>query len=224
MGVFLKKILGWWFDYSKWDWKMKWGQIKFGWCGPALKIYRFYQETGTINFGLVFVDIYVNTPWPKGDDQGYGFSFAESGIHYQWGGRGHVWLYPWDWTFIRKWVQVNGSSWAEGRLVWVEVPEQLNPDAIAMLWKHPYKYKLNNGEVQKRVATIYVDRYEYRRRWLTRLPWWSRKYESIDVRFNKEVGERTGSWKGGCVGCSYKMLPGEKPLDTLLRMQSERKF
>ena len=47
---------------------------------------------------------------------------------------------------------------------------------------------------------------------------------SIGVSFDGEVGEETGSWKGGCVGCGYEMLPGEVPLDTLRRMERDRKF
>lgn len=47
---------------------------------------------------------------------------------------------------------------------------------------------------------------------------------AIDVQFSDEVGERTGSWKGGTIGCGYNMLPGESPLDTLRRMEAERKF
>lgn len=47
---------------------------------------------------------------------------------------------------------------------------------------------------------------------------------SIDVEFNAEVGERTGSWKGGCIGCGYQMNPNETPLQALRRMEAERKF
>jgi len=39
-----------------------------------------------------------------------------------------------------------------------------------------------------------------------------------------EVGERTGEWKGGTTGCGYQMLPNETPLETLRRMEKERKF
>ena len=48
------------------------------------------------------------------------------------------------------------------------------------------------------------------------------KYINID--FSDEVGERSGSWKGGRLGCSYNMQPGETPLQTLRRMEAERKF
>lgn len=85
---------------------------------------------------------------------------------------------------------------------------------------HPYTYVLRNGTVQSRAATIQVETRTWTRPWLPR-----RLFKrSIDVRFSDEVGERTGSWKGGTTGCGYDMLPGETPLTTLRRMEQERKF
>lgn len=86
--------------------------------------------------------------------------------------------------------------------------------------QYRYRYALRSGEVQERTATIKPER----RLW-TR-PWFPSKRESryIDIEFNDEVGERSGSWKGGCIGCSYDMLEGETPLTTLRRMERERKF
>ena len=85
---------------------------------------------------------------------------------------------------------------------------------------HPYTYVLRSGEVQKRTATITVETRTWTRFWLP----FKRVSKSIDVNFNDEVGERSGSWKGGCMGCGYEMLPNESPLQTLHRMGSERKF
>jgi hypothetical protein len=47
---------------------------------------------------------------------------------------------------------------------------------------------------------------------------------TISVDFSDEVGERSGSWKGGCTGCAYEMKPDETPWQTLMRMERERKF
>jgi hypothetical protein len=49
-------------------------------------------------------------------------------------------------------------------------------------------------------------------------------YIVTDKKITGEVGERTGSYKGGTLGCSHKMLKGETPLQTLRRMEKERKF
>lgn len=86
-----------------------------------------------------------------------------------------------------------------------------------------YTYRLKNGTIQNRIATVYVDRMTWRARWWPIIPR-QKVRTSIDVNFNEEVGEKTGSWKGGCIGCGYEMLPFETPEQTLRRMESERKF
>jgi hypothetical protein len=85
---------------------------------------------------------------------------------------------------------------------------------------HSYRYTLRSGEVQERTATITVERRVWVRPWFP----WRRESRSIGIDFNAEVGERTGSWKGGVLGCGWDMLPGETPLDTLRRMERERRF
>lgn len=52
----------------------------------------------------------------------------------------------------------------------------------------------------------------------------NRVIRSIDVEFDGEVGERTGSWKGGTIGCEYELRPNETPYECLKRMEQERKF
>lgn len=85
---------------------------------------------------------------------------------------------------------------------------------------HPYTYTLRSGEVQHRTATIKAEQRKWTRWWIP----FRRVSRSIDITFSDEVGERTGSWKGGCVGCGYEMKPGETPLQALRRMEAERKF
>jgi hypothetical protein len=46
----------------------------------------------------------------------------------------------------------------------------------------------------------------------------------IEIEFDKEVGERAGSWKGGTIGCSYGIKSNETAYQCLLRMEQERKF
>lgn len=90
----------------------------------------------------------------------------------------------------------------------------------------PYRYTLKNGTVQDVTATVTVDRMTWCWRGFYRLGiWFPKKVRtSIDVRFSDEVGEGSGSWKGGTVGCGYEMKPGEIPLQTLRRMEAEKKF
>jgi len=95
-----------------------------------------------------------------------------------------------------------------------------------ILWMetYPYTYILKSGIVQERLATVKVSEMEHRQRWLKWTPLFSKIRKSLDINFNDEVGERSGSWKGGCLGCSYPMKHGELPLQTLRRMEKERKF
>lgn len=85
---------------------------------------------------------------------------------------------------------------------------------------HPYVYQLKSGELQHRTATIKVERRTWTRYWIPV----KRVSRYIDIEFSDEVGERSGSWKGGCIGCSYDMLPEETPVQTLRRMELDRKF
>jgi hypothetical protein len=87
--------------------------------------------------------------------------------------------------------------------------------------KHQYLHITDRGEDQMATATIHVDRMAWGYRWLP-FPFKVRTY--IDVMFDREMGNRAGSWKGGTIGCSYEMKPGETPLDTLRRMEADRSF
>lgn len=97
-------------------------------------------------------------------------------------------------------------------------------DDVKFKETHPYKYMLQSGKLQEVEATIYVEKREWRRLWLYRLPLFNKISTSIDVSFSSEVGEGTGSWKGGTVRCSYNIKPGETPYETLKRMEQERQF
>lgn len=132
----------------------------------------------------------------------YGFTFFEDGLHLHWGKckgtRGDpmkIVQMPWGWRH-REHKILSG-------------PES-----------HPYRYVLRSGEVQERVATIKAESRLWVRPWIP----FRRLSRSIDIEFDREVGERSGSWKGGVLCCGYEMRRGETPLDTLRRMERERVF
>ena len=119
---------------------------------------------------------------------------------------------------------MDGGSYARGQQFWVEVPRRMNHGQLATKQTADYTYTRKSGEVQRRTATFYVDSMEHRMRWLMWLPFPRRVSKSICVDFSGEVGEKTGSWKGGTVGCGYSMRPDESALECLRRMERERKF
>ena len=160
-----------------------------------------------LGFGLFTLAFSFPWRWVVPDDYQcsgptYGFSFFQDGLHLHWG-KCHgkrsdpmkVVQMPWGWR--HRLHEVLGE------------PET-----------HAYRYNLRSGEVQERTATIKPERRLWTRPWLP----YKRESQYININFSEEVGERSGSWKGGVLGCSYDMLPNETPLAALRRMEQERKF
>jgi hypothetical protein len=152
----------------------------------------------------------------------------ESRSEWPWWKKCHAWNFPWTLDHYRTEILTH-----EGNVVFVQMRgqgklgdgsfERRQHAEKANQKTYDYIYTLKNGTVQKRTAAVHVERMEWRARWW---PIIRRKQIriSIDVNFNEEVGEKSGSWKGGCVGCSYDMLPNETPEQCLRRMERERKF
>ncbi|WP_439587507.1 hypothetical protein [Hydrogenophaga sp.] len=168
------------------------------------------EKRGWIRLGLGFGSLNVSFPWSKVvPDEGqcsgprYGFQFYEDLMWIRWGkdtGRfktdPHKAIYmPWAWKHRKHEVLTDEET-------------------------YPYTYTLRSGEVQSRTATIKHERRLWTRWWLP----FRRVSNAINVTFNDEVGERSGSWKGGCIGCGYEMQRGETPVQTLRHMERERKF
>lgn len=193
--------------------------------------------------GLGFIGAYIPLgvvpgPYSVGDEPSWGVELSlEFGVNLHWGARRKHFYWPWDLDFVRASYLLADGTWrTETASRQAEVNRLGRAAALAyhkecwaardLRWQeeHPYRYVLRSGELQERIATIRVDEREWRRRWLKWLPWGAKVVRTIDVEFDGEVGERSGSWKGGCVGCSYEMRPGEEPVDTLRRMEAERKF
>lgn len=124
-----------------------------------------------------------------------------------------TWRLPFfTWEFDWRRIQLPGGEWKD-----YEYEER--EDAYTEV--HPYSYTLKSGEKQERLATCFVDEMQWHKKWF---PFWKMKRRSIEISFNDEVGEGTGSWKGGVTGTSYEMLPGESIKDCLKRMQEHVKF
>ena len=65
---------------------------------------------------------------------------------------------------------------------------------------------------------------EWRWKLLFIWPYPRKIHRTIDVQFDDEVGEETGSWKGGTLGCGYTLKRGESMLQCLRCMEKERLF
>ena len=167
------------------------------------------ERRGWIRFGLGLCKLAMSFPWrwTVPDDYQcsgptFGFQFYDDLFWLRWGKdhgkrddpRLSIYM-PWSWRHREHKVLTDPET-------------------------HEYTYVLRSGVVQKRIATIQEETRLWTRYWI---PYKLFK-RSIDVRFNDEVGERVGSWKGGTIGCGYNMIEGETPLQTLRRMEKERKF
>jgi len=147
-----------------------------------------------------------------------------------WGKKCKILYYPWaDWgSCIRHEVMLEDGTFVKapeyktntetGRYEKEPEPENLYRKIV------PYTYILKNGTVQNRIATVTVGEMEWRLRLLRWTKLFNRVSRTIWVDFDDEVGERTGSYKGGVVGCGYELLPNEDPISCLRRMERERKF
>ncbi len=145
----------------------------------------------------------------------------------------YCWHFPWTLNWWSTEILEHGRNTNELKAVWSESRKNRKPffdgwpqreaAAASVSKTYPYAYILKNREIQQRKATVHVTRMTWRARWWPFIP--IRKTStSIDVKFDQEVGEETGSWKGGYTGCSYELRWQETPERCLSRMEHEREF
>lgn len=176
--------------------------------GDRMLFLKLWRLTVVLPMGI------VRHPWPAMDGPQWSvYASKDFGLTFRWGGWRKSFDWPWDLHTLAYEMQLPDGSWVD-----------VFADREPLSEEHPYTYVLGNGNVQERTATVSKRRHVLCRRAFKSLRWprWNR--ESIDVRFSGEVGERSGSWKGGCIGCAYDLRPGETMLDALRRMEAERKF
>lgn len=209
-------------------------------CGLTLSE---YGGAVTLNISPIFCDLYITTErakWliAKMHERQIGFAVHNYALwispfkntmgwsrDFPWWQKGFAIHAPFQMKHFRTSYLMNDGSWINEKKGAHKLGEPWqNPRDIEGRFKevHDYTYTLKNGEIQKRKATITVEEREWRR--FKRVPLFRMIRRSIDVEFDGEVGERTGSWKGGCVGCGTDLLPNETPLKALRRMEATRKF
>jgi len=151
--------------------------------------------------------------------ESWGVYYHERSVVLCWGPKTKFIHMPWEMVHIKCEVLRPDGTWAKEVNSW----DKGEPDGREVQ-VHDYIYTLRSGEVQHRKATCHVERREWRQKWLR----WTRLFAKIrtylEIQFDGEVGERTGSWKGGCIGCGYDMRRGESMESCLRRMEAERKF
>ncbi|GHE88589.1 hypothetical protein GCM10016455_05900 [Aliiroseovarius zhejiangensis] len=177
--------------------------------GDRMLFLDFWRLTVILPLGI------VEHPWPAMDGpQWSAYASKEFGLTFHWGMHRKSFDWPWMLHTLRYEKQMPDGSWAD----------VFDWDAEPYTEQYPYTYTLKYGKVQKVTATVSKRRHVLCRRAFKRLGWPRWNKESIEVEFSGEVGERSGSWKGGCISCDYDLKPGETMLECLRRMESERTF
>lgn len=150
----------------------------------------------------------------------YGFYFADGNLHTYFGPqthdsrttKGRVFFLPWrNWRFIRHSLyDLQGKHFhtehENARNAW-EATTAVR-DACPKV-----RFEFEDFDGQRITATTHIEEREWHFgtgicRWLS---WFRRPKISreLTLEFSSEVGPEKGSWKGGTVGHSIEMLPGE---------------
>ncbi len=182
-------------------------------------------------------EFYLNLPIYSGrndcENPEYGFYLYAEGrkvfdsFWWKWGETTTCFHMPWEWECYRTSCLRKDGTWEHDMKKDKGSKSFWDKDKWrTILWgeTYPYTYVLKSGTVQERLATLRVEEREWRWKSLMWFPYINITRKTIAVDFNDEVGEGTGSWKGGTLGCSYQMRHGELPEQTLRRMEKERKF
>lgn len=166
----------------------------------------------------------------------YGFSYSGTGVLHD-GGFLQVFLgrqtndssteqrwgcfTPWNnWRHVRRsFYYLNGDHfWTEQKVNWRLLNKQQNIDKHRELWdieaacpSRTFAFTDFDGEVLKATTRIEEMQWEFGTGWFKWLSHFRKPIirRSLDIKFSGETGKRKGSWKGGTVGHSIEMLPGE---------------
>lgn len=198
------------FSISQWRWALTLCKFEDHW---SIHIFCFWIELMRPK----------NEPEEMMDRYGIDIYFDDRYISLGWGNKSKLIHFPWAYDNAR-WYQGR----RDGDFDLVDHCFYRSEEMPPMYYREtfPYRYVLKNGEVQERTAIVDIHRITWCwRSWpFNRLYWPKKVLTSINVNFSDEVGEKTGSWKGGVTGCGYELKPGESPEVCLRRMESERTF
>lgn len=223
------KLIGYRSNIDSSGYRMSWGELYFQRC-LDLSIGASDDKISLV-IGLIFIKLYIDLPsrfkWKHEDVwESIGFSLYKDHLYLTWKNKSYFVHFPWEWTHVRhsimnkegEWINVTRRHMLEDPTTYDDYEGMKNKETF------PFQYTLKNGTVQRLFATVNTEEREWRWKGLKFLPWPRLIRRVIDIEFSSEVGERSGSWKGGTLGCSYDLIPGESQLQCLQRMERERTF
>ena len=214
--------------------KTKWFEI---WWHPTIPFELNVNAAGYFSpypeliiglFGLTFYfKIPYKTKYDECEPPCYGMYICEHALSIQWGRKSILfWELPFlTWKMTEHCIDVKDRGFVNANILEKENPKDY--------WDTDWRIEHFNVQVLPYVdsydgevvnATVWKEYRTWKRKWLTWLPLWEDKHDYIEIVFEKEVGKEKGTWKGGCIECSYDLKPGETPEECLKRMEKERKF
>ena len=169
------------------------------------------------------------------DEREYGFSYSEAGGV---GGGGFLqiflgrqtndssteqrwsWFTPWNnWRHVRHtFYDLTGNLFADKSQKKYDFTTKLGNDEYAASLKaledcpsRTFAFNDFDGEFLTAKTRIEERQWELGTGWFKWLSYFHKPiiHRSLDIAFSKETGREKGSWKGGTVGHSIEMLPGE---------------
>ena len=159
------------------------------------------------------------------DSPSYGFYYHMKQIGINYGNKVKLIDTPWAYDWVRTSQLMKDGSWEH------ETKGNIKEFYDDKIWgnkkfekSYPYKYIKKDGTIQETIATITVSEKEWRLKYFKWFKYIKKIDRTVDVNFKDEIGESTGSYKGGVLGVGYNMIKGETPYQTLKRMEKERKF
>ncbi|ATI19161.1 hypothetical protein KF4_079 [Vibrio phage vB_VpaS_KF4] len=215
-----EKMLGVW-RVNRDSYDTHWGYFAPRWA-LEFKFHKggYFSNQCSLDVGIIWGLFHIKLPIRLKDYKEdcewleYGFMWFENQWVFKWGEWSKWWDVPFiSWVFDYHRVMHKDGHWVNGDQAWKN--EEIEKEIF------DYTYVLESGEVQHRKATCYRECRQWHRKWL---PFIKMRRVAISIEFDDEVGERSGTWKGGTIGCGWDMLPNETIEQCLRRMEKERKF
>lgn len=203
-----RNLLTWSIEVSRWD---EHTNLHIG--TPWFQYFRRIGPGGEVPIGEMCVS--------------WGITAYEGSLSFEWGEwRRSFRLNPFRWDGYELSLLRLDGEWDttptytdEGKEI--EWYEEFHPYAIASLpeyYSHHHEGPKVVVEVWRAQATCRIERTIRTRRWL---PFWRRIDYSVAFSLDEEVGRGKGSWKGGTVGFSHAMLPGDSIREVVNRACKE---
>lgn len=162
----------------------------------------------------------------------YGFSVNDGFLQIYYGPQTHDSITTKSWSKFLPWTQWRHVRYSlydtQGNLYWEQ--RQKNDIRGMKLFTDQYeaqkacpavKFLIEDYDGKEIVATTKIDerQWQFGEGWFKWLSWFSKPMvkRRLEIEFSDETGPEKGSWKGGTMGTSIEMLPGEMHRGAMLR-------